>query len=186
MSLVEMTKAIVAAVKTVPGLKLAAGYDGQFNEVDLNRFGTDAPAVLVSNVGFEDTDDYSDDLVANAQWVMTLITKRTSGKETDPSRLYAVQALAETLTVMVRDSNSSVGAWANESAGPPEKIRARNIASPALDSRNLTMWLLTWTQKCSVTAFDNDALDDLLRLNGEMDIGADTTYDVETVVAGAS
>jgi hypothetical protein len=186
MSLVAMTDAIVTAVRGVSGLRMVEAYDGQFNETDLKRFGAAAPAVLVSNVGFDETEDYGDDLVCNAQWVMSILTQRTSGKPTEASRMNAAQALAETLTVMVRDSNSEGGAWAGESSGTPEKIRARNVASPALDSRNLTMWLLTWTQKCSVTAFDNDALDDLLRLNGEMTLATDITYDVETVVAGAS
>jgi hypothetical protein len=179
MSLVAMLEAIVTAVDSeVPSLKMVVPYDGRFSDVDLQRFQADAPCVLVSCLGYGETEDQGDDIVAPAQWAMSLITTRTTGDALDASRLKAVMALASTLTVLVRDSNGTDGAWADESAGPATAIRAANVHSQSLDARGLTMWMLTWTQDCSLVAFDNDALDDLLSIVSTDDDGTETGVEI--------
>ena len=183
MSLVAMLEAIVAAVDSeVPSLKMVVPYDGRFGDVDLQRFQANAPCVLATCLGYGETEDQGDDIVAPAQWALSLITTRTTGDAHDASRLKAVMALASTLTVLVRDSNGTDGAWADESAGPATGIRAANVHSRDFDARNLTMWMLTWTQDCSLVAFDTDALDDLLRCDTEFDIGGDEPSTITTTL----
>lgn len=187
MSINAMLDAIVAATKdALPSIPRVYPYDGQYGEADLARFATVAPAVFVSIVGFGETDDQADDLIAPGQWVMTIVTKRTSGDVLDPTRLKAAVGILETLTSLVRDSNSESGAWPDESMGAPRNIRAKNIHGPGLDIKGLTMWLLTWEQDVSLVAFDTETLDNLLTLRGEMDLSTDNTYDVRTTVDGAS
>lgn len=185
MSLSTMLGAIVTAVDGISAVNHVAPYDGRFDDGDLDQFQTTCPAVLISCQGFGETEDQGDDIIAPAQWVMSVLTEKTSGSPEVASRMTGAMALVETLTVLIRNSNGTGGAWVDESAGAATKIRAANVHSQKLDDRDMTMWLLTWEQDCSLVAFDTDALDDLLALRGEMDLDADDTYDVQTTVDGA-
>jgi hypothetical protein len=40
------------------------------------------------------------------------------------------------------------------------------------------MWMLTWTQDCSLVAFDTDALDDLLSIVSTDDDGTETGVEI--------
>jgi hypothetical protein len=180
MSLVAMLNAIVTAIDSeIPSLAMVVPYDGRFSDLDLQRFQAKPPCALVTCLGYGETEDQGDDLIAPAQWAVSLLTTRTTGDTGDASRLKAVMALASTLTVLIRDSNGENGAWADESAGPATNIRAANVYSKDLDARSLTMWMLTWQQDCSLVAFDTEALDDLLTCETEVTSGGSITTTLE-------
>lgn len=161
-------------------------YEGQFTERDIARVVNDAPAVYVSCVGVTSTDDQGDDMVGSAQWVASIVTKRAANVQSKASRFGAAIAIAEAVLPIIRDSNAEGGAWANESAGSPTRIAARNLFSPELDARALTLWVVTWEQPVSLVAFDSDALDDFTRAETEFDIGGDDPTAITTTLPGAA
>ena len=163
MSISTMLTAITTAV-TDAGVK-AFPYEGQFGDADLKRVNNQAPCVYLSCVGLSDTEDQGDDMIGTGQWVASIVTARTKAGDNTASRLDGATAIAETILPLIRDSNGSSGAWADECAGPARKIRARNVFSADLDKKGLTLWVMTWEQDVSLVAFDNAALDDLLTVH---------------------
>jgi phage gp37-like protein len=170
--------AIVSAVAAkLPGLRACEPYDGRFSETDLQRVVATAPAVFVSCMGISEVNDEDDDIVATAQWLMTVVTRReTTTGRTDASRTDAALAIIETLTMLVRDSNTSDEGWPDESAGRPEKIRAANLFSAGADAKGLTLWALTWEQDVSLAPWGAAVLDNLLTVETVFRMG-DTDAD---------
>ena len=189
MSVASMIDAIVVGFRAgVPSLKNVLPHDGQFGERDLARFTNEAPCVYVSCVGFSDSDDQGDDMVMTGQWVAAIVTKRTTGEQGKASRIDAATAIAEAILPIIRDSNGSNGAWSGVSNSGPSRIRARNLFSPELDAKALTLWLVTWEQDVSVIDFDAIELDNLITLQSTFDDGTETDVEVAitTTVAGAA
>lgn len=179
MSISATRNAIVEAVQTaVPSLREVLPYDGRVTREDLGRIVASAPAAYVSCLGISLVEDVEDDLVADCQWVISLVVRRqTSAERSNASRSDAATAIVETLLPLIQDSNSSTGAWADECDGPPELIRALNIFDVELDKRGVTVWVVTWTQPISLEPWGTAALDDLLRIDTNFSMGGADTPD---------
>lgn len=164
MSMSSMLAAIAAKVKLeLPALRECRVHDGQFTDVDMRRYVTQAPAVYVSCLGSNDDEDQGDDLVAIAQWVMVIVTRRTHNEGDEATRTMTALDLVEQLMFLVRNNGSVANSWASETNQPATKIRSRNLFNEESDKRGVGVWAITWDQAVSVGQFvDPDELDDFL------------------------
>ena len=184
MSVKAMRDAIVSAIGAAcppPVLREVIPYDGQLSDADLRRVLGQAPAAYVSCLGFSEVTDEDDDIVATAQWVVTLVTRRqTAASRSEASRSDAATAILETLVPLIVDSNSSAGACSTESAGRAEKVRARNMFSVETDGKGVSLWVVTWEQDVSLEPWSATALDDLLTVQTKFRMG---DHDADDAIA---
>lgn len=189
MSIADTRDAIVSAIKAaVPSFREVRAYDGRVTREDLGRVATATPTAFVSCLGISLVEDAEDDIIADCQWVISLVAARqTTSERSNASRSDYATAVVETLIPLIKDSNSSGGAWADYSDGPPESIRALNVFDVELDKRGVTVWVVTWTQPVSLEPWGTDALDDLLRIDTNFSMGGADTPDqpITTELEGA-
>lgn len=142
--------AVVSAIKAWfkpgdaarPALVSCESHPGRFDEAELRRFATAAPAIRVACLGFAD-------LGANAscqsnvmlQMGVFVITRNQPGETRDAVALNLLRGLSR----LVPQNR-----WGLNFTHDPEHIRAQNLYGATINQQGVSLWALSWEQLLSI------------------------------------
>ncbi len=155
----ELVEAVVQAVKTyfddpqTPEVVSIESHPGRFDEAELRRFATNAPAIRVACLGFAEVGInevcQSDILVALG---IFLIARAQPGESRQAVALRIMRGLSR-LVPQHR--------WGLDFTHDPERIEAKNLYSTTLNQQGVTIWAMSWQQKITVGEIEAFTEDDV-------------------------
>ena len=129
----------------LPALKTCEVHDGRWDADELERWSVATPALLIACLGVVRTEQpgerWTDAHLQLAIYVMT--EDRIEDRRRMPRGTAARNLVAWLLLHLPR---TRWGMGANVGLGLPEKIRAANLYSRALDESGTAMWMVSWQQ----------------------------------------
>lgn len=172
MSVVGLRNAIATRIKAaLPVLRACEPHGGEFTVAELDRLGGATPSVAVVCLGLAGVEDQGGQAIRRYRWGAFVVTRDVPARAEPPTPAVKKDALALALADQIVEL-VAYETWSDASvaACDEDTIKSRNLYSTELDSRGVTMWVVTWEQAAQPTPFDFDALDDLLRFHTSFDI----------------
>jgi hypothetical protein len=175
----QLRDAVVAALASaLTGVNVGI-HGGTFDEAELKRYATLAPAVRVCVVGCGATKIYNDGRpYIPVNFAAVVVTKDAVTAGAKIERDLAALAMAGAIELTISGNRFGL-----EGVFRPEDVRARNEYSGAVDQMNIALWQVNWTSGLLVGAAAEDAVAALSQLwiNGvEMGSGEEILANVQT------
>lgn len=140
MSLESLRTAVVDTLKAaLPASVSVEPHGGRFDQAELRRIVTKAPAVFVATLGFSDLKHEHGDFQATISWGAFVVAKDAPKVSRDQGATVLVNALA----MVIPESTWSLAA---ECVNTPQAMRGDNLFSATVDKLGVAMWALTWRQ----------------------------------------
>lgn len=176
MSVVALRDAIATRIKAaLPVLRACEPHGGEFTVKELDRLGGATPSVAVVCLGLAGVEDQGGQAIRRYRWGAFVVTRDVPAKPAAPPTPAVAAVKKDALALALADQIVELVAyetWSDAAAAACDEdtIKSRNLYSTELDSRGVTMWVVTWEQAAQPTPFDFDALDDLLRFHTSFDV----------------
>lgn len=139
MRLNDALRAISARLKaTFPGIRECAPHPGRFDEAELKRVATRAPALFVSCLGcLTVTNPGTEQADASLALAVYIVTQSVPGLPRDAG----ARNLAEALVTLV-----PLERWGLSGCGEAQAVRATNLYSGDVDKLGVALWAVSWQQ----------------------------------------
>lgn len=163
MSLLAFRTAIVTGFTTaLPAVKDIKEHAGRFDEAEIKRFATAAPAVRVALLELGDVKALrSGEAAIDVRCGAFIATKDTQAQKRDKGALAIVGELAKAIPE---------NTWGLEYAQNPKTIRASNLYSGSIDRLGIALWAITWNQQVHLGGIDPTTLDAFTKFHAEYDV----------------
>jgi hypothetical protein len=129
---------------------------------DITEYTTvSAPAILVTCLGWPTIDDDAGETPVDITFIARCIARVSDKPEGEDVRSRGDVAM--NLAALVTRVVESTELWPDAEGNPTASMRARrtqarNMGSRALSQKNLSMWVVTWTQRVDITGEDEAQL----------------------------
>jgi hypothetical protein len=140
-SLPQLRDAVVAALgQALPQVKVAT-HGGTFDEAEIKRYATQAPAVYICVVGVEGGTIFNDGrLKLPVHFAAVVVTKDAVIDNRKVERDLSGLAICSAIELTVSGNRFGL-----EGVFHPENLRARNEYSGSVDQMNVALWQVNWT-----------------------------------------
>lgn len=153
MSLLALREAVVEGIRAAQGvdefpfLRQVEPHGGTFNEAEVTRISSRAPAIFVSVTGCEGQQRMGPDASVDAELVAVVITtsRDSDGRDRHDQALHIVSHMTRLLT------KSGVNRWDNKASSHPVNVSCRNLFSGRVDAKGVALWAVEWKQKATLT-----------------------------------
>ncbi len=155
----DLRDAVVAAIAAaMPAGVVVEAHGGTFDEAEIKRYATRAPAVLVADLGFRHEQRWQDGRwLVPVRFAAVIVTRDTIAAGAKAPRDAAAQNLAAAVSLVIAGNRFGI-----EGVFQPAGVDGRNEYSGTVDKTGVAMWQVTWTSAMLLGAPAGEAIDSVI------------------------